>query len=78
VSLVAYLSVSARDCLLSPVRPALAKYQVWTDVRREAVPDCKSEKKRPLGIGGGFLFVDRPVPLAIASKGDSGRSTVAL
>ncbi|MFZ0854539.1 MAG: hypothetical protein WAO08_35730, partial [Hyphomicrobiaceae bacterium] len=40
-------------------------------------PGYKSEKKRDLDIGVGFLFVDRPLPLAIdASEGDSGRSTL--
>ena len=40
-------------------------------------PGYKSEKKRDLDIGVGFLFVDRPLPLAIdASEGDGGRSTL--
>ena len=50
---------------------------MWTDVRREAVPWLRIRKKRDLDIGVGFLFVDRPLPLAIdASEGDSGRSTL--
>ena len=50
---------------------------MWTDVRREAVPWLQIRKKRDLDIGVGFLFVDRPLPLAIdASEGDSGRSTL--